>query len=53
MQAARISRKDTSVALKRSISKQLLDDYEKAIDKLDREADDAIKQKIRKDFWVF
>lgn len=48
MQAARISRKATSVALKRSISKELLDEYEKAIDKLDREADEAISQRSEK-----
>ena len=48
MQAARISRKATSVALKRSISKELLDEYEKAIDKLDREADEAINQRSEK-----
>ncbi|XP_066319597.1 protein FAR1-RELATED SEQUENCE 9-like [Miscanthus floridulus] len=48
MQAAHISRKATSVALKRSISKELLDEYEKAIDKLDREADEAISQRSEK-----
>jgi hypothetical protein len=40
-QAARISRKATSVALKCSLSKELLDDLEKAIDKLDLEADNS------------
>jgi hypothetical protein len=41
-QAARISRKATSIALKCSLSKQLLDDLEKAIDKLNLEADNSI-----------
>jgi hypothetical protein len=41
-QAARISRKATSIALKCSLLKELLDDLEKAIDNLDLEADNAI-----------
>jgi hypothetical protein len=41
-QAAGISRKVTSIALKCSLSKELLDDLEKAIDNLDLEADNAI-----------
>jgi nucleotidyltransferase/DNA polymerase involved in DNA repair len=41
-QAARISRKVTSIALKCSLSKELLDDLEKAIDNLDLKADNAI-----------
>ena len=40
--AARISRKATSLALKCSLSKELLDDLENAIDKLDLEADNSI-----------
>ena len=43
-QAARISRKATSVALKCSKSKKLLDDLEKAIDKLDLEADNSLSK---------
>ncbi|WVZ49619.1 hypothetical protein U9M48_000960 [Paspalum notatum var. saurae] len=43
--AARISRKATSVALKCSREKDLLDDLEKAIDKLNLEADDALSQR--------
>jgi hypothetical protein len=43
-QAARISRKATSIALKCSLSKELLDDLEKAIDKLDLEADNSISK---------
>ena len=42
--AARISRKATSVALKCSLSKELLDDLEKAIDKLDSEADNSLSK---------
>lgn len=42
--AARISRKATSVALKCSPSKELLDELEKAIDKLDLEADISISK---------
>jgi len=42
--AARISRKATSVALKCSLSKELLDDLEKAIDKLDSEADNSLNK---------
>jgi hypothetical protein len=41
-QAARIARKATSVALKCSVSKELLDGLEKAIDKLVLEADHSI-----------
>ena len=36
-QAARISRKATLIALKCSVSKDLLDDLKRAIDKLDQE----------------
>ena len=43
-QAARISRKATSVALKCSTVKELLDDLEKAIDKLDLEADNSLSK---------
>ena len=43
-QAARISRKATSVALKCTRSKQLLDDFKKAIDKLDLEADNTLSK---------
>ena len=42
--AARISRKATSVALKCSLSKELLDDLEKGIDKLDLEADNSLSK---------
>ena len=42
--AARISRKATSLTLKCSLSKELLDDLEKGIDKLDLEADIAISK---------
>ena len=42
--AARISRKATSLALKCSLSKELLDDLENAIDKLDLEADNSISK---------
>jgi nucleotidyltransferase/DNA polymerase involved in DNA repair len=48
-QAARISRKATSVALKCSLSKELLDDLEKAIDKLNLDADNAIMNVQEKD----
>jgi hypothetical protein len=41
-QAARISRKMTSIALKCSPSKALLDDLENAIDKLDLDVDNSI-----------
>jgi hypothetical protein len=43
-QAARISRKATSVALKCSVSKEFLDDLEKTIDKLDLEADNSLNK---------
>ena len=43
-QAARISRKATSVALKCSTVKKLLDDLEKAIDKLDLEVDNSLSK---------
>ena len=46
--AARISRKATSIALKCSISEELLEELEKAIDMLDIEADESIS-KIRHD----
>jgi branched-subunit amino acid aminotransferase/4-amino-4-deoxychorismate lyase len=44
--AARLSRKATSLALKCSVSKPLLDELEKALDKFDLEADDSLS-KIR------
>jgi hypothetical protein len=44
-QAARISRKATSIALKCSVSKDLLDDLERAIEKLDQEADNSLSQR--------
>ena len=42
--ATRITRKATSVALKCSLSKELLDDLEKGIDKLDLEADNSLSK---------
>jgi hypothetical protein len=42
--AARLSRKATSLALKCSLSKPLLDDLEKALDKLDLDADDPLSK---------
>ncbi|EEE59009.1 hypothetical protein OsJ_10742 [Oryza sativa Japonica Group] len=42
--AARISRKATSIALKCSVSKELLDDLEKAINNLDLEADSSLSK---------
>ncbi|KAJ1290390.1 hypothetical protein BS78_02G239500 [Paspalum vaginatum] len=42
--AAPLSRKTTSLALKCSVSKPLLDDLEKALDKLDLEADDSLNK---------
>ena len=47
--AARISRKATSLALKCSFSKELLDDLDNAIDKLDLEADNSISKMQEKD----
>jgi len=47
--AARISQKATSLALKCSLSKELLDDLENAIDKLDLEADNSINKMQEKD----
>jgi len=47
--AARISRKATSLALKCSLSKELLDDLENAINKLDLEADNSISKMQEKD----
>ena len=44
-----ISRKATSLALKCSLSKELLDDLENAIDKLDLEADNSISKMQEKD----
>ena len=44
-QCARISGKVTSLALKCSVSNDLLDDLEKAIDKLDQEADTTLNQR--------
>lgn len=46
--AARISQKATSIALKCSVSDELLDDLEKAIDKLDLEADNSLSQRPTK-----
>lgn len=43
--AARISRKATSIALKCSVSEELLEELEKAIDMLDQEADDSLSQR--------
>ncbi|WVZ77430.1 hypothetical protein U9M48_025295 [Paspalum notatum var. saurae] len=40
--AARLSRRATSLSLKCSVSKALLDDLEKAFDKLELEADDSL-----------
>ena len=48
-QVARISRKATSIALKCSLSKELLDDLENAIDKLDLDADNSILKVQEKD----
>ncbi|WVZ87423.1 hypothetical protein U9M48_034059, partial [Paspalum notatum var. saurae] len=42
--AACLSRKATSLALKCSVSKSLLDELEKALDKLDLEADDSLSK---------
>ena len=42
--AARISRKATSLALKCSVSKELLVQLEKAIDNLDLEADNSLSK---------
>ncbi|BAF23634.2 Os08g0389800 [Oryza sativa Japonica Group] len=42
--AARISQKATSIALKCSVSKELLDDLEKAINNLDLEADSSLSK---------
>ncbi|WVZ64636.1 hypothetical protein U9M48_014130 [Paspalum notatum var. saurae] len=50
--AAHISRKATSVALKCSGSKELLDNLEKAISKLDLEADNALSQRPAKSSGV-
>jgi len=41
----RISRNATSIALKCSFSKDLLDDLERAIDKLGQEADNSLSQR--------
>jgi hypothetical protein len=43
--AARISRKATSIALKCSVSEELLIELEKAIDMLDLEADESLSQR--------
>jgi hypothetical protein len=48
-QVARISRKATSIALKCSLFKELLDDLENAIDKLDLDADNSILKVQEKD----
>jgi hypothetical protein len=48
-QDACISRKATSIALKCSLSKELLDDLENAIDKLDLDADNSILKVQEKD----
>ncbi|KAJ1284936.1 hypothetical protein BS78_03G243500 [Paspalum vaginatum] len=50
--AARVSRKATSLALKCSVSKPLLRDLEKALDKLDLEADDSLSKIREKEFHV-
>lgn len=42
--AARLSQKATSLALKCSLSKPLLNELEKALDKLDLEADDSLSK---------
>jgi hypothetical protein len=42
--AARLSRKAISLALKSSVSEPLLDELEKALDKLDLEADDSLSK---------
>ena len=44
--AARISRKATSIALKCSVSEELLIELEKAIDMLDQEADESLSQRV-------
>lgn len=43
--AARISRKATSIAMKCSVSKELLESLEKSIDTLDLEADNSLSQR--------
>ena len=43
--AARISRKATSIAIKCSVSKELLESLEKSIDTLDLEADNSLSQR--------
>jgi hypothetical protein len=48
-QDARISRKATSIALKCSLFKELLDDLENTIDKLDLDADNSILKVQEKD----
>jgi hypothetical protein len=48
-QVACISRKATSIALKCSLSKELLDDLENAIDKLDLDVDNSILKVQEKD----
>jgi len=42
--AARLARKATSIALKSSVSRKLLDDLDNALDKLDLEADNTLSQ---------
>ena len=42
--AARLSRRATSLALKCSVSKSLLDDLEKAFDKLELDTDDSLSK---------
>jgi hypothetical protein len=44
-QVAHISQKATSIALKCSVSKEILDDLERSIDKLDLESDDSLSQR--------
>lgn len=51
-QAARISQKATSTALKCSVSKEHLDNLESAIDKLDLEVDNALSQRPTKSCGV-
>jgi len=42
--AALISRKATTIALKCSVSRELLDDFQKAIEKLDQQADTSLSK---------
>lgn len=51
-QAALIARKATSIALKCSVSKELLDNLERKIDQLDLEADTTLNQRLGKSCGV-